>query len=751
MIETGVLVAVDNAAFAFDKLYSYAVPEALAPFARVGARVLVPFGKAAPRMGVVLGLEPDNDDPKRREILDIERGEPLLDGELVRLILLLRETTFCTYYDAVRAVLPKNSRLVPGEKGETMEALSSAHLETVYVYRPKAAPERLTEKQRRLCALLRDHPMTAQAACEASQVGRDVLRRLTEKGILETEQRTREDDAYRGWLLGRREIPPLTQAQGKALEELEEGFRDPQRPDIALLHGVTSSGKTHIYVKLIERAVRAGRGALVLVPEIALATQMIFRLKELFGARVGILHSGLSDAQRQIQWEHIRSGDYDVIVGTRSAVFAPVRRLGLIIVDEEQEQSYVSEQNPRYDACAVAKFRARENGAKLLLASATPSVVSYYLATQGAYNLVSLAERYGKMPLPRVRVVDMRQELLAGNSHYISLYLKEEIDRRLEKKEQVILLLNRRGYRTVSMCCACRQIVKCPNCDTPLVVHKTRGCYVCHYCNRTLPISETCEACGGKIKHTGIGTQKIEEELEALFPAARILRLDLDSTARRHALEKSLREFERGEHDIIIGTQMIAKGLDFANVTLVGVLSVDQLLLMPSYMASERSFSMLTQVVGRAGRGEREGEAVIQTIDPENSLIRLAARQDYNSFYQNEIVSRRMHLYPPFCVLCTVGVTAREEKTAAAAAAFFGGLVEKIQKKRYNNMPIRVLGPAPMRVAYINDIFRYRLILKCRGDRQFRDFLRVCMQEWDQSAYNHKAKLFVDFKNELDS
>lgn len=752
IIGTGVLVAVDNAAFAFDKLYSYRVPDTLAAYVQVGARVLVPFGKAAPRMGVVLGLEAEQKDgAKLREILDIERGEPLLDRELVRLILLLRETTFCTYYDAVRAVLPKNSRLVPDADNTSLEAASEAHLETVYTYHAKSVPERLTEKQKRLCDLLTDNPMTASSACEEAGVGRDVLKRLVDKGILETAQRTREDDTYRDWLLERREIPDLTAAQSAALGEIEAAFADKSKPDIALLHGVTSSGKTHIYVKLIEKTVNAGRGALVLVPEIALATQMIFRLKELFGARVGILHSGLSDTERQIQWERIRSGEYDVIVGTRSAVFAPVRRLGLLIIDEEQEQSYVSEQNPRFDACDVAKFRVKENAAKLLFASATPSVATYYQAQKGVYNLVTLAERYGNMPLPKVRVVDMRQELLAGNSHYISLYLKEEIDKRLAKKEQVILLLNRRGYRTVSMCCACRKIVKCPNCDTPLVIHKNRGCYVCHYCNRSFPIAETCDECGGKIKHTGIGTQKMEEELETLFPDARILRVDLDSTSRKHALEKSLREFERGEHDIIIGTQMIAKGLDFKNVTLVGVLSIDQLMLMPSFMASERTFSMLTQVVGRAGRGNLEGEAVIQTIDPENSIIRLAAKQDYEGFYKNEIVSRRLHLYPPFCVLCAVGVTAQKDSVAAEAAALFTGIVEKLQKNRYNNMPIRVLGPAPMRVAYINDIFRYRIILKCRGDRQFRDFLRECMREWNQSAYNSKAKIFVDFRNELDN
>lgn len=747
---TVVMVAVDNAAFRFDRLYSYRIPSGLAADAAVGARVLVPFGKGAPRMGVVLQLAEQDDAGELKTVIDIEKGAPLLDDEMVQLILLLRETTFCTYYDAVRAVLPKNSRLVPDENKAAMEAAASGHLETVFRYTPSGPPPRLTDKQQAVCDLIAGRAMTAADITRQTGVTRAVVDRLADKGIVERMQQPKEIALYEMDGVAR-DMPTLTPAQQAAFDRITRFMEDTGKPPTTLLQGVTSSGKTILYIKLIENAVNAGKGALILVPEIALATQMIYRLREMFGGRVAILHSALSDTERQLQWDKIRAGDCDVVVGTRSAVFAPLKNPGLFIIDEEQEGSYVSEQNPRYAAGRVAAFRAKYHGAHLLLASATPSVESYYLAERGRYNLVTLNERYGNMPLPAVRVVDMRRELLAGNSHHVSAYLKNEIDARLIRGEQCILLLNRRGYRTVSMCRACRAIIKCQSCDTPLVVHKSRGCYVCHYCGRSYPIEETCAQCGGAIMHTGIGTQKIEEDLEALFPTARILRLDLDTTSRKHAVEKLLHDFARGEYDIIIGTQMIAKGLDFKNVTLVGVLSIDQLLLMPSFRANERTFAMLTQVVGRSGRGDKKGEAVIQTIDPDNAIIRLAAKQDYAGFYKDEIVSRKNHLYPPFCAMTTVGFITEKEEQAREAAAAFADTLAQLQRDKYADLPIRVLGPAPMRVAYINNLYRYQLVLKHRPGRGFRDFLRRCMTQWNTTPHAKKARMFVDAAGEPDN
>ena len=739
-------VAVDNAAFKFDKLYSYKIPAELREFAAVGSRVLVPFGKAAPRMGVILGLS-ESDSPEFKSIIDIERGHPALSNDMVRLITLLREKTFCTYYDAVRTILPKNSRLVPNEDREKLQATSRGHIETVFSYTPHDPRPRLTEKQRAVCALIENNPMTAAQIIAAAGVSRGVIDNLAQKDIIQRSERAKDLDVYAvDGNVGA--MPDMTQLQQRAFNTMNDIMSDAGKPGTTLFHGVTSSGKTIVYIKLIDKIVNEGRGALVLVPEIVLATQMIYRLRELFGERVGIIHSALSDSERQIQWDKIRRGECSVVVGTRSAVFAPVQNLGIIIVDEEQETTYVSEQTPRYSALDVAAFRSKETGAHLVLSSATPSVESYYKAKNGAYNLVYLGERYGDMPLPKVRVVDMRRELLAGNSHYVSKYLKEEIDTRIERGEQCILLLNRRGYRPLSMCNKCKKIVKCESCDTPLVLHKTLGMYICHYCNKTLAISQTCDECGGGIKHTGIGTQKIEEDLEALFPAARILRLDVDSVSKKHSAAQLLFDFSRGKYDIIIGTQMIAKGLDFPNVTLVGVLSIDQLMLMPSYRAAERTFAMLTQVVGRSGRGDKKGEAVIQTVDPENAIIRLAAKQDYEKFYDSEIISRKAHLYPPFCAISSAGFIAEKEPDAAGAAKEFAKIMQDVQQERFENLPIRILDPAPMRVSYIGNLFRYHVVIKHRPGREFRVFLRECVVQFNKTGHSKSAKIFVDFVGE---
>lgn len=742
-----VSVAVDAASPSYDRLYTYEVPDALAQYASPGARVLVPFGKGKPRAGVIFALEGgEGSDAKAvKPITDIEHSEPAMSGELLELARLLHDTAFCTYSDAVHTVMPKSGFMVSDAKGEALKPAKSGHIETVYCYHESSVTPRLTEKQRAVTELCKENPMTAPQICARLTVTRAVVERLAQKGILECSQRTKADEMSE---TASSPMPELTAEQSKAAGEIKQYAADPARPRTTLLYGVTGSGKTLVYIELIRETVRQNRAALVLVPEIALATQMIGRLRSLFGERVGVLHSALSDTERRIQWESIKSRKYDVIVGTRSAVFAPAPDIGLIVIDEEQEGSYISDRSPRYDARVIAAYRARRHNARLLLTSATPSIETYYKAQTGSYNLVTLPSRFAAAPLPEVHVADMRSELLAGNSHHISEYMRCAIEQRLERGEQCILLLNRRGYRTISMCCSCQKIVKCPSCDTPLVIHKARGCYVCHYCGRTQPIKEVCEFCGGRIKHTGIGTQKIEEELAELFPKARILRLDVDSASRRGELEKRLAEFGRGEYDMIIGTQMIAKGLDFPNVTLAGVLSVDTLLEMPSFRARERAFSLLTQVVGRSGRGNRAGEAVIQTVDPDHDVIRLAAKQDYDAFYKNEIALRRAQLYPPFCAISSAGFVAERESEALRGAALFARLVENEQRNNHPDMPIRILGPAPMRVAYVNDLYRYRIVFKSRGDREFREMLRVCQKKYSQSAESRSTRCFIDMSGD---
>lgn len=738
-------VAIDNAALAFDKLYTYKVPEALWEFALTGARVLVPFGRAdAPRMGVIMGEAVPESESRIKSLIDIERGELALSADLVKTVRFLKERTLCTYADALRTVLPKNSRLV-AEDG-SIESLSESHLEDAWAPEELSVPPRVTPKQQLVLDAIKDVPLTYNEIKAATGVTRDVLSRLHQKGIVKKVSRQKTIEIYGGIDVDESEIA-LTAAQKSAYDAITEYADDSEKPDSTLLFGVTSSGKTLIYLKLIKDAVESGKGAVLLLPEITLATQMIYRLRRSFGDKVAILHSALSDSERQLEWDKIRSGQCPVVVGTRSAVFAPLPSIRYIIIDEEQESAYSSEQNPRYNAATIAAFRAKEHGAHLVLSSATPSVETYFLAKQGTINLATLRERYGNMPLPKVRVVDMRKELLAGNSLCIGKYLKDSIDKRLERGEQSILLLNRRGYRTVSVCSSCKTIVRCKSCDTALVYHKRSATHVCHYCGYTEPLRQKCAECGGEIKHTGIGTQKIEEELETLFPKARIARLDLDTTGKKNSASEILRDFGRGEYDILIGTQMIAKGLDFAKVTLVGVLSIDQLLLMPSYEASERTFSMLTQVIGRSGRGGIEGEAIVQSIDPENPVIRLAAEQDYESFYKREMVSRKLHLYPPFCSICTVGFLAPSEKDAAAASMRFSSILKEIKEQRYPDIPLRVLGPAPMRVAYISDTYRYRLVLKCRKGRASRDLIREAGERFMAENKNKKINFFVDFNS----
>ncbi|MBR3000839.1 MAG: primosomal protein N' [Oscillospiraceae bacterium] len=741
---TGVEVAVDNAAFQFDKLYSYNVPAEYEPYAKVGARVLVPFGKSGSRMGIVLGLCEGSTDYK--QILRIEQTEPVVNEEMVDLIKYLRNTTFCTYYDAVKAVLPKNIRLVPdGEDGE-LEFKNEGHTENAYRTVPDTEHPGATAKQNALLGYLSE-PHTYSEIHEELGISRDVVNRLLDRGWIAQERRWRTDelDFSSPGYLDRFELSP---AQQEAYDRIRGYMSDPDRPDTTLLYGVTSSGKTMLYVGLIRETLEAGKGAMLLVPEIALATQMIGRLQTMFPGKVGIIHSALSDTERTLQWKRILDGEYPLVVGTRSAVFAPIPEIGLIIIDEEQEQTYLADQSPRFRAPAVAAYRAKRHGAHLLLSSATPSVESYYLAQENKINYVELGERFGNMPLPDVRVVDMRNELMQGNTHTIGVELYEKIRERLDRKEQIILLLNRRGYRTVTICKECKEVIMCDSCSMPMVWHKTDCTHRCHYCGKIVPQYLTCPKCGGELRHTGIGTQKIEEELEELFPDARVLRVDLDSMSGKNSLTRSLRDFQEKKYDIIIGTQMIAKGLDFENVTLVGVLSVDSMLLMPSFRAYERTFDMLTQVIGRSGRGSKAGEAVIQTIDPDNPIIRIASRQDYRSFYNSEIRLRKAHLYPPYCHICAVCFSAESSDQGKTAANRF---VEQIREtfSQEKNVPVRVIGPAPMRVPIVGKQYRWRLILKSRGDAKFRELLGKCLVEVRKRPGVGNTRIYIDF-NDLD-
>ena len=745
-------VAVSNATFHFDKLYTYAVMPDQQNAVKLGSMVLVPFGRGSrARMGVVLACDAEPESAKLKYLFDVAPASACLTPELLRLVHFLKERTFCTYYEAVKAVIPYGAQYKPAVAADGVTPVLQKQLtrHTENSYRlvgglpPKPKP---TAKQLAAVALLGGGPRTLNEL-EDKGISRAVLDNLCAKGVLECSKVNKSIDLYSSIPLKNEPIT-LTQEQQAAYDALLPKLED-DAPHSALLYGVTGSGKTLVFLKLIARCLEQGRRALVLVPEISLTPQMILRLKSQFGRRVAVQHSALNHTERLLQWQMIQDGGADIVVGTRSAIFSPLENIGLIIIDEEQEHTYRSESAPRYSAHEVARQRAAENGALLLLASATPSTESFYAAQHGRTQLVRLTQRYGGNPLPTVQIVDMRAELAAGNPREISLSLEDAIRRNLDAGKQTILLLNRRGYQTMAQCEDCREVLKCTKCSVPMVYHKAAHKVLCHYCGSQMEPPTVCPACGGKLQYRGFGTQKAEEELAKLFPDARVLRMDQDSSAAKDAHELLLARFANHEYDIMVGTQMVAKGLDFEDVTLVGVLGIDSLLFAQGFRAYENVFSLITQVVGRSGRAKDPGFAIIQTTDPDNPVLNLAAAQDYDAFFEQEIAYRKLGLYPPFCGLCVIGFAGAKEIEVARAAARFAALLGQ-QAAKQPDLPLRVLGPTPGSIEKINDTYRYKLTIKCRNDRRFRDLVRSTLERYEQEKLPSKATVAVDLHSDGD-
>ena len=743
-------VAVSNATFHFDKLYTYAVMPDQQNAVKLGSMVLVPFGRGSrARMGVVLACDAEPESAKLKYLFDVAPASACLTPELLRLVHFLKERTFCTYYEAVKAVIPYGAQYKPAVAADGVTPVLQKQLtrHTENSYRlvgglpPKPKP---TAKQLAAVALLGGGPRTLNEL-EDKGISRAVLDNLCAKGVLECSKVNKSIDLYSSIPLKNEPIT-LTQEQQAAYDALLPKLED-DAPHSALLYGVTGSGKTLVFLKLIARCLEQGRRALVLVPEISLTPQMILRLKSQFGRRVAVQHSALNHTERLLQWQMIQDGGADIVVGTRSAIFSPLENIGLIIIDEEQEHTYRSESTPRYSAHEVARQRAAENGALLLLASATPSTESFYAAQHGRTQLVRLTQRYGGNPLPTVQIVDMRAELAAGNPREISLSLEDAIRRNLDAGKQTILLLNRRGYQTMAQCEDCREVLKCTKCSVPMVYHKAAHKVLCHYCGSQMEPPTVCPACGGKLQYRGFGTQKAEEELAKLFPDARVLRMDQDSTAAKDAHEKLLARFSNHEYANMVGTQMVAKGLDFEDVTLVGVLGIDSLLFAQGFRAYENVFSLITQVVGRSGRARDPGFAIIQTTDPDNPVLNLAAAQDYDAFFEQEIAYRKLGLYPPFCGLCVIGFAGAKEIETARAAARFAALLGQ-QAAKQPDLPLRVLGPTPGSIEKINDTYRYKLTIKCRNDRRFRDLVRSALELYEQEKLPSKATVAVDLHSD---
>lgn len=604
----------------------------------------------------------------------------------------------------------------------------------------------LTPKQKKVVETISEFgSATLKEAVYYSGVSQSVVRGLVKRGVLEVFEKRVFRNPYKN--TGGAEAGPivLSECQRKAYNDLLGQYRR-NEGSASLLFGVTGSGKTLVFMKLIEDVVRDGKSAIVLVPEISLTPQTVSKFYTRFGDSVAVLHSALSEGERLDEWDRIRAGKASIVVGTRSAIFAPVRDLGLIIIDEEQEHTYKSELSPRYHARDIARFRCARSKALLVLSSATPSLETFYAAKRGRYGIEKLEERYGNAVLPEVETVDMKEEIAAGNASPLSRLLLSELKDNIRAGRQSILLLNRRGYNTFISCADCGYVLTCPHCSIPMTYHAANGLFMCHYCGYSRESFSQCPKChSNHMKYSGAGTQKIESALLEMLPEARILRMDTDTTFSKFSHEKILSQFASGHYDILVGTQMVAKGLNFPKVTLVGVLLADQMLYMNDFRAGERTFSLLTQVVGRSGRGNLRGRAIIQTRTPENPILELAARQDYEAFYESEMKMRKLLLYPPFCDICEIGFSGAEEEEVSHAAGTFMKMIEAFQKEKITDgMPLRITGPIPANTLKVNNRYRYKIVIKCRNNRKFRSFVGALLTQYGKSKMSKKVSAFAD-------
>ncbi len=790
-------IAVSSAVFSIDKPYDYRVPEDMSLSA--GMRVRVPFGRGnRPCEGMVLALS-EGDAAGLKSVTCPLDAAPLLDDRLLRLTSFLRERYFCTFYEALKAVLPAGVWFQQTERYEiaapdwqsaihrqpvalavmqSITALGGAadasalraqfeeeplqralqyllhkHLlccQTSSRRRVRDKTERIaclciTPEEALRCAAAKRKSAPVQAAalellaatgeCAVKDlayftgVTAATLRRLEQLGCL----CLREQEALR--LPPQRAVAPaapltLNSEQEEAYRGLRQQMQR-EKPGVALLHGVTGSGKTAVYLRLIADCLAQQKSAVVLVPEIALTPQLMTRFTAHFGERVAVLHSGLRITQRYDTWKQIRAGETTVVLGTRSAVFAPVPNAGLFIVDEEQEHTYQSENSPRYHAAEVAIYRGVQTGALVLLGSATPRVESMYRARTGVYQLYTLRSRYNQQALPPVELVDMKRELRAGNATAISAPLLHALRENLRSGQQSILFLNRRGSSRMTQCVDCGHVPGCPACTVSLTYHQDNRRLMCHYCGHTEPLPARCPVCGGHLKQVGVGTQRVQEQLAQLLPDCAVLRMDADTVSAVNTHEKLLDHFRQERVPVLLGTQMVAKGLDFENVTLVGVLDADMSLYTPGYRAVETTFHLITQVIGRAGRGEKQGRALIQTMTPENPVIRLAAQQDYDRFYESELPLRVLRGCPPYRDLITLTIHGREEQGVWNVAQEFRAVLEaQLASPFYAGEEVQLLGPAPAQIPRVNYQFRCRLTLSCRNTRTLRALLAHLMRQF---------------------
>ena len=713
-------VAISSLTFWVDQPYDYLVPDDLISSVKVGSRVMVPFSRGnRATEAVVLALAEESEYDNLKSIASVLDQEPVLSNELVQLSLWMHDRFFCTVYDAVKAMLPTGLWFTKAGKRKAVDKfveivslkISGEEALEIASLRQRKAP-RQAETLRTLAPL---GSVNVRELMDFIQVSRATINALVDEGLLtiEKEEVFRRPEKYEGEIYP---LPELNDSQNNAYQGLKTLLNE-DKAEASLLYGVTGSGKTTVYLHLIKETLSTGHGSIMLVPEIALTPQMIQTFSTYFGDQVAVLHSSLSIGERYDEWKRIKSGIAKVVVGTRSAVFAPVNNLGLIVIDEEQEETYRSENTPRYDAKDIAKYRCAKTNSLLLLGSATPSIESWYAAQIGNYHYFELAERYNSRNLPRVEIVDMKEDLRHGNRRNISRLLEKEIRENINAGEQTILFLNRRGRNRLIQCGECGYIYKCPNCSVSLTYHSDRERMICHYCGYSKTVDVHCPDCGGILNYVGAGTEMIEEELDTLFPGISTIRLDADTVAQCGGHKPLFERFRQENIPVMIGTQMVTKGLDFDNVTLVGVLSADQSLYVNDFRANEKTFSLLTQVVGRSGRGDHEGRAVIQTFTPHNDTIKKASEQDYKSFYESEIRLREAQNAPPFFDLFSITVTGHSEYEVVQCCHYINRVFHNWEK----DFPeLHVLGIAPYHVVMVNNRFRYRVSLRCHSSKEIR-------------------------------
>ena len=715
-------IILNSEAIEIDRPFTYKVPLDMEEKVKVGQIVKVPFGvRSKPVEGFILDLKAEEEMKvsfKMKNILSVENEEPIITEDDLKLINFLREEYLCKYIDAIRLLIPvgilkgakSKSRNVIVFINDNLEKIKNkdGYIEIIDFIKRNTGKYTKTE-------LSKEHGFSIYK-----------LNKLMEHGLIKSEEEivfrynTREynKDVQKN----------LTVEQSMAIKEIEES-----EENLILLKGVTGSGKTEVYMRIVEKTLEEGKSAIVLVPEIALTPQMIERFKGRFGSNVALFHSKLSDGERFDEWYRVKEGKASLIIGARSAIFLPAKNLGLIIIDEEHENTYKSDQNPKYQTKEVAEYIAKLKGCKVILGSATPTIESYYRAISGEMKLVELNHRVDNKPMPKMMLVDMREELRSGNKSLFSRRLYASMKEKLEKGEQIILFLNRRGFSTFVSCRSCGYVFHCEDCDISMTYHKN-GFLVCHYCGKTKKQPNLCPKCGSKyVKFFGAGTERVEEEVRRYFKNARILRMDVDTTRAKDSHEKIYNAFKAREADILIGTQMVSKGLDFPNVTLVGILAADMSLNLPDYRAAERSFQIITQVAGRAGRGDKEGEVIVQTYTPEHYSLQYAKKYDYENFYEKEFTIRAMMGYPPFGRILLINGSGKNEDELRKQMIYLG---EKVKEKAEEFGGLEVLGPTPCIIYRIKENYRWQIIIKGEFSSKFSKSIKDILYDKANNVYN---------------